>query len=197
MRLFSGLLVTLLAASLTVSVTVGLAPAGAALASAARPIEDYASYDPSRKCHPKPYAGTRELSRWVARRHGGGYVGTGRACRPKDGPTSDHQTGRAFDWSVDATKRADRKRARAFLQRIFATDKRGNRDALARRMGIAYVIWDDQMYPAWEGFRAERYLSSSCKTRKKCSKTLRHRDHVHVSLSKAGAKARTSWYQRR
>ena len=37
---------------------LGLVPALAAPASAGRPIEDYASYDPPRKCHPKPLAGT-------------------------------------------------------------------------------------------------------------------------------------------
>jgi hypothetical protein len=166
-------------------------------AAARAPIEDYASYDPSRKCHPKPFAGTQELGRWVSRQHGGGYVGTVRPCRPKDGPTSDHQTGRAFDWSADATKARDRKRVKAFLRRVFAPDRFGNRDALARRMGIAYIIWNDEMYPAWEEFRAEPYLSSSCPRKKRCSKTLRHRDHVHVSLSRAGARARTSWYERR
>ena len=50
------------------------------------------------------------------------------------------------------------------------------------------------MYPAWTHFRPEPYLSSSCPTLRRCSATLRHRDHVHVSLSLAGAKGLTSWY---
>jgi hypothetical protein len=120
-----------------------------------------------------------------------------RSCPRKEGPSSDHHTGRAFDWSVDATRPGDRRRVRAFLRQIFATDRRGERHALARRMGIAYVIWDDTTYQAWDRFRGEPYLSSSCKTRRKCSKTLRHRDHVHVSLSRAGARGRTSWFERR
>lgn len=181
---------------------LGIALVAAALllatpAPAHAEIEDYASYDPSTTCHPKPFAGTKMLGRWVARQHGGGYIGFGRACSRKDGPTSDHHTGRALDWSVDATKARDRKRVNAFLRTVFEPDRAGNRDALARRMGIAYIIWNDRMYPAWDEFRAQPYLSSSCPTRRKCSKTLRHRDHVHVSLSKAGAKARTSWYERR
>ena len=60
-----------------------------------------------------------------------------------------------------------------------------------------YVIWNDEMYPAWDEFRPEPYLSSSCKSTKKCSKTLRHRDHVHVSLDQRGAKGRTSWFEDR
>ena len=35
------------------------------------------------------------------------------------------------------------------------------------------------------------------KTVKRFSKTLRHRDHVHISLSMAGAKGRTSWFEGR
>jgi hypothetical protein len=176
--------------SLLLTVVLGLAVA----APAAAQIDDYASYDAPRTCHPKPRAGTELLGRWVPRHYGGGYVAFGRACSKKDGPTSEHQTGRAFDWSLDATKKRDRRIAKEFMQRIFAVDRHGNEDALARRMGIMYLIWDDRMYPAWTGFEPEPYLSSSCKTRKKCSRTLRHRDHVHVSLSRAGARGMTSWY---
>ena len=68
------------------------------------------------------------------------------------------------------------------------------RDAKARRMGIMYLIWDDRMYAAWNGFEPEPYLSSSCRKRAKCSTTLRHRDHLHVSLTRKGGRGATSWY---
>ena len=61
-------------------------------------------------------------------------------------------------------------------------------------MGVMYVIWDDRMYAAWDEFRPEPYLSSSCRSRRRCSPTLRHRDHLHVSLTRQGAKGSTSWY---
>jgi len=160
-------------------------------------IEDYASYDGPQKCHAKPRAGTDYLGHWVARHFGGGYVGYGRQCDKSDGPTSEHQTGQAFDWSLDATKRHDRRTAKDFFHRIFEKDARGNTDAWARRMGIMYLIWDDEMYPAWNEFRPEPYLSSSCKSKKKCPTTLRHRNHVHVSLDMDGAKGRTSWFEDR
>ena len=57
-----------------------------------------------------------------------------------------------------------------------------------------YVIWSDHFYPAYHQFQPENYLSSSCRSKRKCSKTLRHRDHMHISLSKAGAKGLTSFY---
>ncbi|HEU5038106.1 MAG TPA: hypothetical protein VFT70_13950 [Nocardioides sp.] len=164
-------------------------------AAAQAQIEDYASYDPSSTCHEEPKAGTAYLARWVVKRYGGSLVSMSRDCHRR--ATSEHQNGRAFDWALDAHSRADRQRARAFLGRIFATDKRGHSDAWARRMGVMYVIWNDRMYPAWTGFEPEPYLSSSCRTRKKCSPTLRHRDHVHVSLSRQGSRGVTSWYDDR
>lgn len=160
-------------------------------------IEDYASYDAPRKCHEQPRRGTDHLGHWIVKRYGGGFGGISRACRKKDGPTSEHQEGRAFDWMLDATRKADRKRARAFMSRIFEADRHGNEDAWARRMGVMYLIWNDEIYPAWHEFEPEPYLASSCKTKKKCTKTLRHRDHVHISLSRPGARGATSWFDGR
>ena len=169
-----------------------LALAVPAPASAA--IEDYASYQPQTKCRPHAKPGTTYLGQWLVRRYGGGFGPIGRPCG--SGGASEHKEGRAFDWTLDAAHKADRRRARTFLDRAFRTDPRGHDDARARRMGIMYVIWKDTMYPAWNEFEAEPYLSSGCTSKKKCSKTLRHRDHVHLSLSKPGGRAETTWYNR-
>jgi hypothetical protein len=158
---------------------------------AASRIEDYADYQPQRRCRPKPRVGTKRLAAHLLARYGGGGGASGRAC---GSGTSEHYDGRAIDWTLNAARKADRKVARAFLKAAFATDKHGNEHAKARRMGIMYIIWNDTMYGAWDRFEAEPYLASSCRTRRKCAKTLRHRDHVHISLSMAGAKAETSWY---
>ena len=155
-------------------------------------IEDYASYQPQTKCSPKAKPGTRSLGEWLVARQGGGFGGISRPCRY--GGTSEHKEGRAFDWRLDATRKADRQRAAAFLALVRKTDQAGNTDARARRMGIMYLIWNDHMYSAWNGFERDDYLSSSCKTTKKCSTTLRHRDHMHISLSRRGGRGATSWY---
>ncbi len=172
-----------------------LATAGTGAAHAqllASGIEDYASYQPQTKCSPKAKPGTLKLGHWLVNRQGGGFGGISRSC--KSGGTSEHKEGRAFDWRLDASRKADRLRAAAFLAQVKQTDKAGNTDARARRMGIMYIIWNDHMYSAWDGFERDDYLSSSCKTKKKCSKTLRHRDHMHISLSRPGGKGVTSWY---
>lgn len=164
---------------------------GASSQRYAMPVESYPPYEPQRTCARKDKPGTVALGQWLVAR-GGVFGGTLRPCG--SGGTSEHKDGRAFDWRLDARNADDRAIADAFLVEAFADDELGDTDALARRMGIMYVIWNDRMYAAWDGFEPERYLSSGCRTRRTCSATLRHRDHMHISLSKAGARGRTSWY---
>ena len=156
------------------------------------PVEDYASYDPQTTCTKKPRAGTIALGEWLVATYGGAGGAVNRPCSGSG--SSEHKDGRAVDWTLDADNPAERTLARTFLAAAFATDAAGNPAALARRMGIMYVIWSDHFYPAYQQFQPENYLSSSCRSKRKCSKTLRHRDHMHISLSKAGAKGLTSFY---
>ena len=160
-------------------------------AAAARSIEDYASYQPAKRCQPKARPGTKQLGHWLVKRHGGGFGPISRAC---GGSVSEHTEGRAFDWTLDATTKKGRQSAKSFMKRAFATNKAGDTDAVARRMGVMYVIFNDKIYSAWRSFEPEPYLSSSCSSKKKCSKTLRHRDHMHVSLTRKAARGKTSWY---
>ncbi len=167
---------------------------GLALPASAAPVEDYAAYEPATGCSPHAKPGTTALGHWMVREFGGSFGGIARACTSS---TSEHEEGRAFDWTLDARSAADRERAGRFLRRVLATDRRGNTDALARRMGIMYLIWNDHSRASYRRFEKEAYLSSSCSSRQSCSQTLRHRDHLHVSLSKAGGAGRTSWYEGR
>ncbi len=187
MRTRVALLLAVLA-SLVVSTGLVVVPAQAMYAM---PVESYAPYQPQKRCARKDKPGTVALGRWLVAR-GGVYGGTLRSC--SSGGQSEHKDGRAFDWMLDVRNADDRALAEAFLIEAFADDEVGDTDALARRMGVMYVIWNDRMYAAWDGFEPKKYLSSGCRTRKSCSVTLRHRDHLHVSLSRAGAKGRTSWY---
>ncbi len=172
-----------------------LVPSGAALAATTptpAPVEPYASYEPQKTCSPSAKPGTLAVRTWVVRTYGGGAGGIGRSCSGRS--VSEHKEGRAFDWTLSATRAADRARASKLLTALFATGPSGQPAELARRMGVMYVIWNDRMYASYDHFAAKAYRSSSCRTLRSCSPTLRHRDHVHVSLSWAGARARTSWY---
>jgi hypothetical protein len=172
------------------SAAILLALAGPAAAQ----VEDYADYKPQQYCSPQAKPGTKALARWLVRR-GGGFGPISRKCG--SGGVSEHKEGRALDWALAAGSSQDRRLAQDFLEAAFATDPRGNEHALARKMGIMYIIWNDNMYSAWDHFEREGYLSSSCKSVQKCSKTLRHRDHMHISLSRQGGRGETSWYASR
>ncbi|NUR07029.1 MAG: hypothetical protein HOQ22_03325 [Nocardioidaceae bacterium] len=174
----------------TLALVVAFLVLAPAVANAA-PIEDYATYQPQTNCSPNAKPGTLKLSRWLQRQYpGSGSLGISRSC--KDGGVSEHKEGRAFDWAVNVGSARDRRYVASFLKRIFATDKAGNRHALARRMGIMYLIWNDHIYSSYRGFVARAYRP--CKVLRTCGDTLRHRNHVHISLSRAGGAGRTSWY---
>lgn len=181
-----GLVVGLIG-GLLLGLLLGAGPASAYTA----PPEDYASYQPEDGCRDRPRAGTKQLAAWVTKAFGGGTaLASLRRC---DRSTSEHQDGRAIDWSMDAAKRADRREVRRFLGRIFAADADGEGHALARRMGIMYVIWNDQMFSAYPSGGADHFerrdYGCGCG-----SKTARHRDHVHISLGLRGGRGLTSWY---
>jgi hypothetical protein len=182
-RLFTMLLATL--ACLTMTATARADDS---------PVEPYASYQPQSVCSPKAKPGTQVLGHWVVRTYGGGYGRISEACKGRS--VSEHKEGRAFDWSLNAVKAGDRTRAQRFMRAVLATGPSGEPAELARRMGIMYLIWNDHIYASYDQFRARAYRSSSCKGKKlsKCSKTLRHRDHLHISLTRDGGWGRTSWY---
>ena len=179
-------LLTLLLATLVCLPFVGAAQA------AYTPVEPYAGYEPQTVCSPVAKPGTKALGRWVVASYGGRAGAISRACTGTS--VSEHKEGRAFDWTLRARSARDRARAARFLQRIVATGPSGEHAELARRMGVMYVIWNDRMYAAYRQFQPRPYLSSSCKTYKLCSRTLRHRDHMHISLTRNGGMGRTSWY---
>ncbi len=201
MRAFMRGIVLVLATTVTVG---GLLPSGVQTASAEEvrgtvtssapylmPLEPYAGYQPQTTCKRRPKPGVLMLADWLVAR-GGGYGPISRSCRGSS--TSEHKESRAFDWLLDADSPTDQALATALLDELFAPDDMGQPHALARRMGIMYVIWDDTMYASYDGFEAKRYLSSGCRSRRRCSPTLRHRDHMHLSLTRQGAKGLTSWY---
>jgi hypothetical protein len=155
------------------------------------PLEGYADYQPQTTCRRTPKPGVLMLAARLTARVGG-YGPITRSCSGSS--TSEHKESRAFDWLLDARSDADQALAAALLDEIFAPDDTGQPHALARRMGVMYIIWDDHMYASYDGFVARRYLSSGCRSKRACSPTLRHRDHLHVSLTRQGAKGTLSWY---
>ena len=87
--------------------------------------------------------------------------------------------------------------ADAFVAWLQAPDGFGNPEAMARRLGISYVIWNNQTWRAYDPARGWTDYNG-CATKKKLKKRAYdntcHRTHVHISFSWDGALKRTSYY---
>src|SRR3712207_2467933 len=107
-----------------------------------------------------------------------------------------HAEGRAVDWHLDAARAADRREARRLIDLWLAPDRAGNEHALARRMGIQEIIWNCRSW--WSG-SDDMDEDSACYTergarRRRVSRTEAHKDHIHIGLTRAGARKRTSFW---
>lgn len=186
-------LLGLLAALLSAVLLGPLTPAPAPAAWVSVPLEPFAQYERPGRCTPTVKPGTRLLGRWLVARFGSRTT-MARACEWGEVVSSEHQEGRAIDWYADADTAQGRRDAKDLVDELLAPDRWGNVAVRARRMGVMYLIWDDRIYSAWNGFEPRLYLHDACTSRTKCSKTLRHRDHVHVSITRQASRARTSWF---
>ncbi|HEX3824963.1 MAG TPA: hypothetical protein VHV79_10915 [Mycobacteriales bacterium] len=116
------------------------------------------------------------------------YKGTGsdgdmRGCDV--GGSSEHKDGRAWDWGVDHRNAKQRADGKSLLKWLFATDKNGNKDAMFRRLGLMYVIWNKRIWGGW----SQSWQPYSCS-----GVTLCHVNHIHFSFGWAGAEKKTSFW---
>jgi len=160
-----------------------------------KPIDDY-GYDHAKRCVKHPTPGIRALQLWLEQNARGVSWGVIRCERWGNGRASLHAEGRAIDWHLDVHDPADRRAAGELIDLLLATDRAGNQHALARRMGIQEIIWNCRSW--WSGSEGmDRY--SLCFDRKgrraKIDDTSAHRDHVHIGLSRAGARMLTSFWR--
>jgi hypothetical protein len=158
-------------------------------------IEDYAGYDGQDTCKPKPKPGVVAFKNLVLETYpttGAGNIS--RACNI--GGTSEHKEGRAWDWGVNAAIESQKKKATNLLGWLFATDKHGNKHAIARRVGIMYIVWNRRMWgawnPGWETYCVQK--GNKCVDPDDGSVKHPHRDHMHISFSWPGARKETSFW---
>jgi hypothetical protein len=144
------------------------------------PIDPPASYDEQSKCDPTAKPGVVAFRDMLL----GLYpcttnLGIIRACDV--GGTSEHKEGRAFDWGVTPDNQA----AWDVIDWLLAKDSVGNDFAMARRLGLMYMVFDSKIWGAYradEGWRPYNGASP-------------HTDHVHFSFSRDGATKLTSYWQ--
>ena len=172
-----------------VGVLLALAVAGPAQAAVPTPatphfgkaIEDFAPYQAGTVCDPVDRPGARKIAHLIRATYGTDEsIGIARdACYT----TSEHNDGRALDWMLDASNPDDQAKAKAFLGWLLGPDEFGNKAAMARRLGVMYIIWNKRMWRAYSPQGWGDY-----------SGTNPHTDHIHISLALDGATGRTSFW---
>jgi hypothetical protein len=189
-------LVFALSAVVPGAAAVPVTPASTVPTSPALPatVDTYADYQEQSTCSPVTKPGAARLAKLLVSTYGPYSVGIVRACG--QGGTSEHKEGRALDWMVSVRNPVQKAKATAFLTWLLATDKNGNEAAMARRLGVMYIGWNNQM---WRGYDVARgwdelrgcYAASKAGTAydNEC-----HRSHVHISLTWEGAMALTSFW---
>jgi hypothetical protein len=174
---------TLTGLAATTATTADASAIKAARAHYASAIEPLAAYQPQTTCSPRAKAGVanfaNRLLKAFPRTRSLGIV---RACSA--GGRSEHKEGRAFDWGVSARSASGRRTVDRMLSWLFKTDTYGNRYAMARRLGIQYVIWNHKIWGAYSASAGWRKYTGANP----------HTDHVHISFTWAGARAKTSFW---
>lgn len=166
----------------------GAAPAGMELPGHDRwagiPLEPLAAYEPQGGCDPAAKPGVLGFRDLLLERYPGSRnMGIGRPCGLPG--VSEHKEGRAFNWGLNAYDPAERAVADEVLGWLLGPDEAGNPYAMARRLGIMYIIWDGRI---WSSFLAEEGW-------RPFSGVQDHTDHIHFSFNWAGARGETSFWQ--
>lgn len=145
-------------------------------------IDPYSEYESESTCDPVDKAGPRAVRDLLIDTYGPATVYISRTC--VSGGSSGHYAGRAMDWMRDINDATQRDQVETFLDWLLATDQYGNRHAMMRRMGIMYVIWNRQIWEAYDSTPSwQPYYGSSP-----------HTDHVHISFGWDGAYKRTTYW---
>ena len=194
-RLHAGRLVIVAVAACLLQVAAPTLRPSPAMAAPATPpfgssIDAYAGWDEEDTCSRWEKPGVVALKKLVLQAYpttvDWNYV---RACGA--GNPSGHQQGTAWDWGIMRDGQPQTGVVNDFLGWLLAT-RDGRADAMARRLGIMYIIWNRQIWRSYphDGMPAGSWGPRPCDgTPSDC-----HTDHVHFSLGWDGAYERTTWW---
>jgi hypothetical protein len=155
-------------------------------------IETITTYVPQVSCQPGFRTGTLKLARLLVSTYPNTTAGGPRNCLT--GSASEHYDGRAVDWMNSVRNPLQAQQAASVIKFLLATDQYGNKFAMARRMGIMYIIWNNQMWGSWSGQWQE--YNGCTKTPAPSMDNACHRNHMHLSMSWDGALGLTSYWSR-
>lgn len=183
-RAFGAVTVSLL------SIPLGLAFAGGSafgLATSAPPSPtktlpaelDFApKYQEGYRCLSGDLPGPTGFAKLLNSHYGTHIYGINRTC------AAEHGEGRALDWMVNAYKADGLALGNEITRWLSAPDAEGRPGAMARRFGINYIIWNRQMWRAYDPARGWAPYSGVSP----------HTDHIHISFTWDGAYQQTSWW---
>ena len=100
------------------------------------------------------------------------------------GGQSEHKEGRAWDWGVSVSNANQKVEADTLLAWLLRTDSSGRKASAARRFGLMYVIWNRQIWKAYDPDRGWQAYSGADS----------HTTHAHFSFGWNGARMATSWW---
>ena len=147
-------------------------------------VEGFAALDQQSHCNPTAQPGVLKFKKLVLSTYPNtGSLGIVRACNV--GGTSEHKEGRAWDWAVNVNNPRQRAEVNALLSWLLAPDAEGHHAAMARRLGIMYIVWDRHMWRAYDASAGWQPYSRG----------EAHTEHVHFSFSRAGAAGQTSFWR--
>ncbi len=168
------------------------------------PVEPYPSYTSEQGCLSgvRP-AVTATIDQILIPTYGGASWRflTQRTCNPTS--FSGHDNGTALDWMNRYDIADEKARVDAFIGWLLATDSQDNTHALARRLGVMYLIWNNRIFEMYRpGAGWTSYNTWVGGAEKPCAQlpaatydTICHRDHLHISFTPAGAAMQTSYWK--
>ena len=145
-------------------------------------IDDIQSYEPQTGCNDTDQVGVVGFQKLLLKTFP--QTGDYGISTPCDGSLSEHHEGRAWDWKVSASSASDVQTVKTVLNWLFAKDKYGNQYAMARRLGVMYIIWNNQF---WSIYNASQGWISYDGSNP-------HTDHVHFSFFWSGALEKTTYW---
>ena len=159
---------------------------------------DESQYDQATRCSKGPTRGILALQRWLQSNARGVSWGIMRCEKWGKNSASLHAEGRALDWHLDARSARDRRAATRLINLLLETDRAGNPNALARRMGVQEIIWNCKYWGGWSdrmGPYSQCYDKKGRKL-KRVNFTQAHKDHIHFGINKRAARLKTTFWSR-
>lgn len=170
---------------------IPLAPPPVVPAGLPAEVDPLPTYQGQYICDPATKPGTQRVADLIRATYPDSRsIWVPRECN--QGGRSEHKEGRALDWMINSKIPEQNAQAESFLQWLLATDDNGNEFAMARRLGVMYIGWGDEI---WESYtRRWTELKGCYSTQQSSYDTYCHRDHIHISFSWDGAAGQTSFW---